>query len=358
MSSAKPIQKLDSIQALRGLAALLVLVFHLAELYRTHTGLPTGIATAGPWGRGYAGVDLFFVISGFIMVYVTQNTASGLRHAGQFLRKRIWRIYPLWWVWASVMGLYFLWIYGLPADPDRAAAGGGAGLYLLRSYLLLPQAEPPILGLGWTLIHEMYFYVIFAGLLLLPRRFMPAALGVWAGAVALGYYAGWAEPLSTTLLALAVAPVTFEFLLGAGAGLIILQGRTGFPKSALWIGGAGLLAGGVFMRMEGADLLIWGRVAVFALPCALMVYGAAALDISGRTFVPRWSVALGDWSYSLYLSHIFVVSALLRLLPDIPFALYVVLGFILSLIVAAISYHIIERPVMQWAQRRRALVSE
>ena len=108
-----PQSKLNSVQALRGLAALFVLIYHISQQQLHAIGAIGASARtptvdlwllSGPWNQGYAGVDLFFVISGFIMVYVTQKFA---KNAGQkaadvaaFLYKRIVRIYPLWWVFA------------------------------------------------------------------------------------------------------------------------------------------------------------------------------------------------------------------------------------------------------------------
>jgi len=167
------VARLSSIQALRGIAALLVLVFHIAEIQRSVIGTgPDTIWLSGWWNGGYSGVDLFFVISGFIMVYVTQNKAGSWRHSLQFLYARIVRIYPVWWVFSGIMALYFWQAYGVPADIERANISGGLGAYLLRSVLLLPQAAVPVLGLGWSLIHEVYFYLVFALILCVPRRYL------------------------------------------------------------------------------------------------------------------------------------------------------------------------------------------
>jgi len=115
-----PLQKLNSIQALRGLAAVFVLIYHIAQQQMHAIGAiigerkgaaPTvdGWLLSGPWTQGYAGVDLFFVISGFIMVYVTQNftqqTGRKVAQVGSFFYKRFVRIYPLWWVFGQVFGL-------------------------------------------------------------------------------------------------------------------------------------------------------------------------------------------------------------------------------------------------------------
>ena len=142
--------KLDSVQMLRGLAALFVLIYHIAQ-QQLHAIGAIGIgATApttdlwllsGPWSQGYAGVDLFFVISGFIMVYVTQGFAqNGRRKAanvGAFLYRRFVRIYPLWWVFASVMGGYYFLSKGQWAAPHLGLTAPESFVYFFKSLALI-----------------------------------------------------------------------------------------------------------------------------------------------------------------------------------------------------------------------------
>ena len=91
-------KRLESVQALRGVAALLVLFYHLASFQRqmAEENRDDILLTSGIWDNGWAGVDLFFVISGFIMVYVTRNSGRTLKDVGRFMASRITRIYPLW----------------------------------------------------------------------------------------------------------------------------------------------------------------------------------------------------------------------------------------------------------------------
>jgi len=100
-------RRLDNIQALRGIAAVLVVFYHIALFLREGawpgvSGYPTGI-----WDQGWVGVDLFFVISGFIMVWTTRDIQRGVGTAANFLWRRALRIYPLWWICAAVMAVYF-----------------------------------------------------------------------------------------------------------------------------------------------------------------------------------------------------------------------------------------------------------
>jgi len=382
--------RLASIQIMRGLAALLVTLYHVraletlaiadSGLVLTTTGLPEPGLMSGLWGNGFIGVDLFFVISGFIMVYVTRDLAQGWRPVASFLFARASRIYPLWWLFASIMALYFLYAYGAPVDAAQAASSGQSNLeHLLKSYLLVPQSVFPVLGVGWTLVHEMYFYFVFAAALALPRRWLPYVLAVWGACVVAGSLGGLSGPFAIDYPALIFYPMTIEFVLGAFAGLLVASGRIWKPATLIIIGAVWLAA---VMQLvptpegHGAEwtdfILQWGRVLIYGVPSALIIYAVAGLEVENRmrvlfpafaaafgfvlgavlvgdgaarvwpvlaglvgavlfggaiTYFSReggaWMkrsedvlVTIGDWSYSIYLCHMLVLSALRRVLPS------------------------------------------
>lgn len=280
--------KLQSIQALRGLAALFVVIYHTRALELksiAENGLTEAPLIAGAFTNGYAGVDLFFVISGFIMVYVTQAGQSGLRPAAEFLFARAARIYPVWWAFAGLMVVYVVVAYGVSGDnPGWAAASNGqpTGPFLFKSFLLQPQAAFPILSVGWTLVHEMYFYLVFSLLMLSPRRLVPIFLAGWAAIIVAGSVLGVAEPYAVNWLTLAVHPMTAEFILGTLAGLLVTHGIIRHSGILTLIAMLWLLVGLCYQGVEDSAALMWGRVIWFGLPCTLFVYGAAGLDLHER----------------------------------------------------------------------------
>lgn len=435
--------KFQSIQALRGLAALLVVFYH-AQALQFQAGLAVGgtglSATTGAFANGYAGVDLFFVISGFVMVWVTRNSPGGPSGTAEFLFARITRIYPLWWAAALLAALY----YGLVHTPGPGAAAWQAELqagqgweHLVKSFLLIPQTHFPVLGIGWTLIHEMYFYAVFALFVLLRRAWLPVFLLVWAGLVitvsALGH--GHHEPRS--YLALAVHPLTLEFILGAFAALLLNTGRSFRPGLLASLAVVWLVAALALMPQPDPFILTWGRVAGYGLPSALLVYAFAGLDREAR-FTPllpaaaaflagaavlqltgsgpaspeaarltaagiagaaalgaalaggllirvlpastpaaparRVMAALvraGDWSYSIYLGHLFVIGAVQAVfarlamadslapvfraghagpLDDVVYYTVILTG---SLIAGWAGYTLVERPALALSGRAR-----
>ncbi len=280
--------KLQSIQALRGIAALLVVLVHAAAFERiiiSENGLQEQALISGLFLNGYGGVDLFFVISGFIMVWVTQHAAPRPATSAEFLFSRLLRVYPLWWIAACLMLLYALNAQILSTlatgeiteEPIRYSTG-----YLAKSFLLLPQFEFPVLAVGWTLIHEVYFYVVFAFLLLLPRAYLPWMLLIWGGIVIAASLAGFATPTAEGFLTLAIHPMTMEFIFGAVAGLLVTSGinwRGGFMTlfATLWLTSSFCLQG-----PPDEQTMLWGRVLLFGLPCTALVYGFATLDVQDR----------------------------------------------------------------------------
>ena len=195
------------------------------------------------WLLGVSGVDLFFVISGFIMVWVAHDTAPSGRAAAEFLVARILRIYPVWWLFAGLMALYLVWSYGVPWDQDTLDALGVNGPeHLVKSFLLIPHDAFPVLQIGWTLMHEMYFYVVFALLLLLPSPVRVFAYGLWAIIIVASAVAGLTGFYADSLMSLALSPLTLEFLMGVTVGLVVKNGASRFAILALILGLIWLIA--------------------------------------------------------------------------------------------------------------------
>lgn len=362
-------KKLDSIQALRGVAALLVLFFHMAEFQRQMAeGNPSDIAfVSGIWDRGWAGVDLFFIISGFIMVYVTRQTGRSFADVRTFIVSRITRIYPLWWVCAGIMALYFWMTYGMLAAPDRVADSREGFVYAAKSFLLIPQQVPPLLGLGWTLIHEMFFYIVFAGLLFLPRKYLPWALSAWAIVTVIGSLFIAPAAFGRNIAELIASPLSLEFIAGGLAAYCVTQGKI-FPSKVLVILGAVL----VFLAMfffptNNLGAYATSRVAMFAVPFLFLTYGWVCCELNGQLKAPKWLATLGDWSYSLYLTHYIVLVTLRRIyrraVPDelkvgapgiVDNVIFGLLVLLLSIATAAIFYNLIERPSLKMFKKLRS----
>lgn len=321
-----------SIQMLRGIAALQVVIQHLCEL----VGWPGDMAF---------GVDLFFVISGFVMVL---TTAADDR-PGIFLRRRLVRIVPLYWIATAIM-IAILVQWRSPVD----------GWLVIASVLFIPTGNGatyslPILPVGWTLNYELFFYALFALALFLPRAWRMAAL--LAALVALGF----ARPLlglNNDPLRAWCDPIVWEFAAGIVLGMAWLRGWS------LWMTTAGLAAAGVTLAAALWQLthdpgnqfrFVW---LIYIVP--LFVAAISAEPFIGRIKSLAVFKGLGDASYSLYLFHPIAIAALNSVLPIAAFPpLARFLVWLVACLAAAFAvHHGLERPLLRatkrWAQGRRA----
>ncbi|MEL6364170.1 MAG: acyltransferase [Pseudomonadota bacterium] len=296
-----------SLQGLRAVAVLMVVLLHVAL---TEVRFANGAAIDFRLGEiGGAGVDLFFVLSGFIMMHVTRGLAGGAQGAARFAAARALRIYPLHWVVSLPLLAVFV------AAPDLINASQAAAPNLVASFLLLPAEGLPLNPVAWTLEHEMYFYLVFALVLVAaPGRWRLPALCAWMFAVVAGSIAY--GPGAPPALQLLFHPLSAEFFLGAVAGALAERAP---PRGRLIfaIGLALFLAALVWRAVFDPDAMFpvrWERVLLFGPGATLMVLGAAVAESSGRGLPnPAWTVRLGDASYAIYLAHVPAIVAVGRL---------------------------------------------
>lgn len=345
-------RRLEGLQAMRGVAVLLVLLYHLAVIEQKYGGrrLLPDLA-----GVGAAGVDLFFVISGFVMASIMRGGFLGLPAAARFFGRRAARIYPLYWFYTAIVLLV------AALRPGWVNASQGGKFEILPSILLLPMDGLPVLMVGWTLIHEMYFYAVMTLFLwLLPERRFGAALLAWGSAVAAG--AVFLGPDAWLWLRVWTNPLTLEFIAGALLGVYFSRTRPGFGGAGwgMAAAGAALLAGyAVFIRYTGRLLPESGeRAWLFGAPMAALIFFMMARERQARIRPPRWLVAIGDASYSIYLTHVLVLSAMGRVwamfrsdgvLPNAAALAILAVGTVAA---GRASYVWLEKP---WLLKARAL---
>ena len=357
-------QSLDSIQILRGIAALAVVFHHACGTVAENAPHPAWLNQIGRLPEfGAAGVDIFFIISGFIMVYVSRDAFGRSGAAQLFWRKRLIRIFPLYWLYTTLMLLLVL-------SPFAMQHAVFSLSYTIKSYLLIPAFNPgsaltlpqPLLQVGWTLSYELLFYFIFGTWLYLGKikTLVPFVLGCFI----LAFASSPVLPPGSPLGAFLGQPILFEFLYGVIVGVVFLQGWRVQSTAALAcvLIAAGAFAISIFVHPElPMRWLFWG------LPAALLVYGSLGLQPRAN-WLNSTLLALGDASYTLYLQHAFITLAIGGLLkrsiivhriqPDLLIAM-IVAGCAL---LAWFSYKYLELPMNTWlAQRfigpRRAVIS-
>lgn len=337
-----------TIQALRAVAALLVVLLHAFETW----GERVDPAAPGVnWENGAAGVDIFFIISGFVMVISSRRLVDQAGAWPIFLRHRIVRIVPLYWLLTTVkvLAVMVLGSVVLRTSLDFNFVAG--------SYLFLPVTDSaghfrPVLPVGWTLTYEFLFYLLFAVALAMrvdTLRVVVPGLGLIAVA-ALARTDAW--PAWTILF----DTIVVEFIFGVALAKWTLKGFRLPPAIAgglVLVGFASILI--LPMISENTRVLTWG------IPAFAIVAGAVSLEPFVAHTLPRWILALGDASYSIYLSHGFVVPALMLTVGSMVSpgrgaeVLTVVLCISVSSIAGWILYFLIESPITRALKRETKL---
>lgn len=344
--------RIQNIQALRGAAVLFVVFLHLFSVERKYGGLETILPDILQFG--IFGVDMFFVISGFVMVTVTRGKFRDVRYAATFMYRRLSRIYPLYWVYTLLVLAVFL------IQPSWVNSKQGNQVYILESFLLIPSHYLPLVMVGWTLVHEIYFYIIFSlALLLFPEKRLPLVLAGWGGIVVLGSVL---FAVTNPTLRILLHPLTLEFI--GGCFLAIAYHKRVFKaKPAIFIACAvsalALSISGyyVFTAVTGTiEPLYWWRVFILGVPALVIVHCLINAERSGY-LVNRYLIRIGDASYSIYLSHILSLSVVGRIwgifsvngLADNVVVLPIALVFVI--IVGLASYSLVERPLLRLCRK-------
>ncbi len=286
-----------NIQALRAVAALAVVLHHTQFQLSLIYGTPHFALV------GRAGVDLFFLISGFVMVYTTRDTQ---RTTTQFWMDRAVRIVPLYWLGTTLVIALFL--AGLPAlDVQELRLGDIVKSYLFIPYLASYGEGRPILDVGWTLNYEIYFYALF-GLTFLVRSQARALMMLAALFVAIWLFVKL-NPQLPFVIAHYGSALVFEFLLGGAIALWHHHWISGKPMRRPALGAVLVLVGLVAVFLAGwkfAAIVNQNpelRVAVFGGPAILVLVGALLLEQAGYTVKSRFVLLLGAASYAIYLAH-------------------------------------------------------
>jgi peptidoglycan/LPS O-acetylase OafA/YrhL len=352
---------LQNLQILRCVAAVMVLFSHLEQ--ETASGRVGGVGpvhdvTGISWASG---VDVFFVVSGFIMYRLTADRFGRGAYALEFLKRRFIRIVPLYWIFTSLM------LAAIEFAPGRVRHADAGLSRVLFSYLFLPTSRAdglvmPVLAIGWTLNLEVLFYLAYGAALTAPKRIGLGLLA--AGFLLMAAFGGRAAAILPPL-GFWSQPIILEFPLGlflahlwGDRGLRIGRGA----QAALVVVAFALMA--VLDRLATPVLgplpagfqppdwsrWMWGGLPAFLL-CAALMLGPAIGGVPGKALAQG-----GDASYALYLSHPFVLNlvALLwvRLAAPASGWAYLAAGMT-ACIAAALAVHaLVERPILSVLRRR------
>ena len=334
-----------NIQALRGIAALLVVSFHLIPIEEKY-GAGESILPAF-FKHGMFGVDLFFVISGFIMTSITRGQFQNTSNALKFLYHRASRIYPIYWFYSALVLIVFL------IRPEWVNSAQDNQVNILSSFLLWPESTLPLINVGWTLIHEMYFYLVFSVLLVfLSEKKLGLSLLLWGVAVIVAdFYLVTNNPV----LNLIAHPLTLEFI--AGCFLAIhFRKDSGWGFTLLLVISAAVTLV-ILTVLNGSEIPNgWWRVGIYGVPATAVLYCLVVAERKNLVLNIYLS-KLGDASYSIYLMHVLVLSAAGRALYalstsyPISNAAMVIILCLFVIISGLVSYRIIEQPLLKASRK-------
>jgi peptidoglycan/LPS O-acetylase OafA/YrhL len=301
------------------------------------------------WHQGTAGVDVFFVVSGFVMVISSQGLLGQLDGWREFVRRRVVRIVPLYWIATTLK------IAMLMAVPAVALHAQLDPVHVIGSYLFLPVREAegmvrPLVSVGWTLTFEMFFYAWFAFAMMLrlpPLKLLAPVFLVFAG---VGLFIGDTHSLPAAV-SFYLNPMVLEFVAGMWLAERRLRGAT-LGK------GVSLL----LVVLGFASILIWdsesrvGRLLFVEVPAMMIVAGVVFLEPVLRDRIPKALISLGDASYSLYLFHTFSVPAIgivMRKLGWLSPLAATVISSVVSIAICWVIHRWIERPITERLKGRK-----
>lgn len=343
-----------SVQAVRAIAALMVVFYHGSALVR----LRFSYDVHDYFWWCYSGVDTFFVLSGFIIVYSTLCQHNLLRW--EFLARRLVRIYPVYW--AAILFVIALsslgQIFKVNADSNTLHAMSNTSISnLLGAFLLIPKSSE-IIKVAWTLSYEMTFYLLFAWLFFKNRTHFFYVMFAWSltSLIAAFYFRVDYSNTDSPILAL-LNPIMIEFLLGCFAAYFFYNIKPSFLIKT--VAALGLILGLYFLsdtidKSYLRDIPTtnqYFRFAQYGVPSFMILIGMLYLPIK----YPKVLLFLGDASYSIYLFHYPILGIIAKLLLASGILVTNIIWFeifiSISVGVCCLVYWFIEKPLLDFGKR-------
>lgn len=341
-----------SLQGTRAVAAMLVVLFHLGSTLALskYFGID---ALAVPFKFGSAGVEFFFVLSGFIILSVHAKDIDRPDRLAAYIRKRISRIFPIYWIIFLSIFVVAMLLSGFRDNVPKDVS------HVLASLLLIPQeAGAPVVSVAWTLQYEMCFYLFFA--VLIASRWVALALGcfylylysTYSGSPSVGF------PLSFIF-----RDYVFLFMMGALVSFVNSKNKSLLRAPVAVAGfGVALFALVAIDVVAGANLLNAWRTILYGIASAVIILGLVQAENRGKVLLDQnWLQLMGQSSYSLYLIHFTVIGVFSRLAMSIGlngfgwFGAMATYGAILCACIAiSLAFHIwVEKPIAGYLGKKR-----
>lgn len=331
-----------TLQIGRGLAAMAVAAFHLGVFMSLPELGGTGENPyARLFGRGFLGVDFFFVLSGFIILQAHRRDI-GTGQTRRYLTRRFLRIYPIYW------GYLLVCIAGMAAVGSSHLQLHSAGDWATPFTLIRWTTVELPLDQAWTLFHEILFYAVFAALII-DRRVGALLMGAWMMAALFGLMAGISEVQPVSFYTVLANPQNLNFAIGMAACYFV-------EKQSRRVAWLVLAAGFLVLAIAARESYDPANQVVYAMSFGLLISGAAAMERHGALRPPLWLGFIGDASYSIYLLHEHLQTYGLRALRKIGLtshgAMLFAIVFAITVIGGCLAYQFLERPLLRWLRAK------
>jgi exopolysaccharide production protein ExoZ len=342
----RQLDKLLNIQALRGLAVMLVVFYHSLAVEKKYN--PDFVVIPDFFEIGGIGVDIFFIVSGFIMTFVTQEYFGNKCKFRKFIYARFSRIYPLYWLYTLLL------VPVLLIKPEWVNSSQGGDIDVLSSFLLLPSDTLPLIMVAWTLVHEVYFYIIFGTLILFSKKKNLLAWSlVWLTIIILFNIFFTSNNPFTKLI---FSTLTIEFIAGIWLAHYYLNydRKFSFPRSLILIAFLSLfIVPYVFQSSISGE---YSRLILYGIPSFFLTFSLLNAERFGVIFKGFIS-KIGDASYSIYLAHLLTLNVTAKIFNIFLFESYIfevlmVTSMIfLTLVWGLYSYKYIEIPILRFMKK-------
>lgn len=325
-----------SIQYLRGVAAILVVLSHIAW-----KNIQAGGSTIHWWHEaGTFGVDIFFIISGYIMVYITQDMHQKPHAVRTFIKKRFIRIIPLYWFYTLIALAIFIVI------PERVNSAGGA-TDIVKSFLLLPlkSDENYLVGVGWTLHYEFLFYILFSFGLLLNR--VVGNIFVISTILFLVLFSILIDVDGATYIFYDFFnDIYIEFALGIFLYFFLLKFKEINPIISILSTIIGIY---LFYYLHTGNILTGIHHIDTGTSAFLICFGIVSLEYFWKKRECRLLTTIGNASYSIYLLHPFILVAVVMITNrfNLSESSIIIIMFLSSIIGGYLSYIFIEQKLIE-----------
>jgi len=343
---------LHNIQALRAIAAVMVMLLHAAGRANS--------LDYNSWAQpflyfGFAGVDIFFVISGLVMTLSMYNHLGDRSYALRFLQRRATRIYSNYWV---ILLLKFMCIYlgwnALRGDVE-----------IFNSVTLLTRNQTSLaITVAWTLVFELFFYLIFTFTIFFPKKLFIYILSVWAAIILISNLTFIEHSNQMPFVHyFYLSPLHLEFIAGCFIGLLVIRKFAVFPRMIFLLGTTLMIVVAYTTRAEPLVEIkdFFMRAVCYGGSAALILYGATSMELNKSFLFPEWINRFGDASYTIYLVHgIFLQAAAVLIyrpflsgtenfLLQQGFLVFIVM---LVLAYSLVHYRFIEKPLLNWCNAK------